>query len=54
MAFRRVVKTGLSAKTQIEILSGLTNDENVVVMGQEMLKDSIRVKIAGNPKKPAK
>jgi RND family efflux transporter MFP subunit len=53
-AFKRIVKTGISAKTQIEILSGLTNNENVVVMGQEMLKDSLKVKIAGNPKKPAK
>ncbi|MGB9745432.1 MAG: efflux RND transporter periplasmic adaptor subunit [Bacteroidales bacterium] len=45
MAFKRIVKTGISAKKQIEILSGLNENEEVVVLGQEMLKDSLKVKI---------
>jgi multidrug efflux pump subunit AcrA (membrane-fusion protein) len=51
MAFKRIVKPGISAKKQIEILSGLDENEKVVIMGQEMLKDSLKVKIAGTPKK---
>jgi len=51
MAFKRIVKPGISTKKQLEILSGLNENEEVVVMGQEMLKDSLRVKIAGTPKK---
>ena len=50
MAFKRIVKTGITNKKQIEILSGVKAKEMVVVMGQEMLKDSIKVKIAGAPK----
>lgn len=45
VAFKRIVKPGISAKKQIEIVSGLNENEKVVVMGQEMLKDSIKVKI---------
>jgi len=54
VAFKRIVQPGISAKKQIEILSGLDENEKVVVMGQEMLKDSLKVKIAGNPKSTAK
>ena len=54
MAFRRIVKTGISAKKQIEILSGVTENENVIIMGQEMLKDSMKVKIVGTPDKSKK
>jgi multidrug efflux pump subunit AcrA (membrane-fusion protein) len=50
IAFKRIVKPGISSRKQIEILSGLNENEKVVVMGQEMLKDSIKVKIAGTPK----
>lgn len=49
MAFKRFVKPGISSKKQIEIISGLAENERVVVMGQEMLKDSMKVKIAGTP-----
>lgn len=49
LAFKRIVKPGISAKKQIEILSGLNENEKVVVMGQEMLKDSLKVKITGTP-----
>lgn len=48
-AFKRFVKPGISSKKQIEIISGLDENEKVVVMGQEMLKDSMKVKIAGTP-----
>jgi RND family efflux transporter MFP subunit len=44
IAFKRIVKPGISAKKQIEIISGINENENVVVMGQEMLKDSLKVK----------
>lgn len=53
-AFKRIVKPGISAKKQIEIISGIDENEKVVIMGQEMLKDSLKVKIAGNPKSTAK
>jgi multidrug efflux pump subunit AcrA (membrane-fusion protein) len=46
MALKRIVKTGIAAKKQIEIVSGLEENENLVIMGQEMLKDSVKVKIA--------
>lgn len=45
LALKRIVKPGISAKKQIEILSGITENEKVVIMGQEMLKDSIKVTI---------
>lgn len=54
IAFKRIVKPGISAKKQIEILSGLAENEKVVIMGQEMLKDSLKVKIAGTPKNNTK
>jgi multidrug efflux pump subunit AcrA (membrane-fusion protein) len=54
MAFKRIVKPGISAKKQIEIVSGLAENEKVVIMGQEMLKDSLKVKIAGTPKNTKK
>ena len=50
IAFKRIVKPGISAKKQIEILLGLAENEKVVVMGQEMLKDSMQVKIMNNKK----
>lgn len=54
VAFRRIVTPGISSKTQTEIIKGLKENEKVVVMGQEMLKDSIKVKIAGTPKSNSK
>ena len=50
IAFKRIVKPGISSKQHTEILSGLEANEKVVVMGQEMLKDSLKVKITGTPK----
>jgi len=54
MAFKRIVKPGISAKKQIEIVSGLEENENLVIMGQEMLKDSVKVKVAKTPKESKK
>jgi RND family efflux transporter MFP subunit len=54
IAFKRIVKTGIAAKKQIEIVSGLEENEHVVIMGQEMLKDSLKVKIAKTPKENKK
>ena len=54
MAFKRIVKTGISAKKQIEIISGIAENEKIVIIGQEMLKDSLKVKIAGTPKNTKK
>ena len=54
IAFKRIVKQGIAAKKQTEILKGVIENENVVIMGQEMLKDSLKVKIAGTPKNSKK
>jgi len=54
MAFKRIVKPGISEKKLTEIIVGLDENEKVVTMGQEMLKDSMKVKIAGNPISKAK
>jgi len=51
IAFKRIVKPGISAKKQTEIISGLAENEKVVVMGQEMLKDSLKVMIMKNEKR---
>ncbi|MDZ7604682.1 MAG: efflux RND transporter periplasmic adaptor subunit [Cyclobacteriaceae bacterium] len=50
MVYKRIVKTGISTDKKTEIVQGLKENEKVVVMGQEMLKDSMKVKIAGAPK----
>lgn len=41
----RKVLTGIVTKTATEILQGVSADEKVVVMGQELLKDGMKVKI---------
>ncbi|MCA1744569.1 MAG: efflux RND transporter periplasmic adaptor subunit [Bacteroidales bacterium] len=43
---RRVVETGMSPGNDLEIVSGLQEQENVVVQGQEMLKDGVKVKFS--------
>ncbi len=50
VAHKRGVYTGISGKQKIEITEGLQENERVVVMGQEMLKDGMKVKITGRPK----
>jgi multidrug efflux pump subunit AcrA (membrane-fusion protein) len=45
LALKRIVQTGISSGNKIEISKGLKENEKVVIAGQEMLKDSIMVKI---------
>jgi membrane fusion protein (multidrug efflux system) len=52
VAQQRVIATGLITKTQTEIRDGLHAGERVVVMGQELLKDGMPVKVQ-QPKKDA-
>lgn len=53
IALKRFVKTGIVMGNKLEIKEGLFEKDQLVVSGQEMLKDSLQVKIAGNktPKK---
>ncbi len=41
---RRVVETGMVSGNDLEIVSGLLENEKVVVQGQEMLKEGLKVK----------
>ena len=45
IAHRRIVKTGRVSGNKLEIIAGLKENEKVVVTGQEMLKDSVKVMI---------
>jgi multidrug efflux pump subunit AcrA (membrane-fusion protein) len=42
-AYRRNITTGISNNVVTEIIKGLKEGENLVVMGQELLKDGIKV-----------
>ena len=45
VAHRRIVKKGMDANNQVEIINGLQEGEKVVVDGQGRLKDSMQVEI---------
>jgi membrane fusion protein (multidrug efflux system) len=45
VAHQRIVTTGLSNERVTEVISGLSEGEEIVVMGQELLKDGIGVTI---------
>ena len=47
IAYRKTVKTGIVSGNKLEIINGLNENDKVVVAGQEMLKDSVKVKIMG-------
>jgi len=49
VAVRKIVQTGISSGNKIEIIKGLKEKDRVVVSGQEMLKDSIKVRIINTP-----
>lgn len=49
-AHQRVVTTGISNEKFTEVISGLKQGEKIVVMGQELLKDGIKVMVQ-KPKK---
>jgi RND family efflux transporter MFP subunit len=44
-AHQRIIQTGISTKEITEVLNGLSAGENLVTLGQEMLKDNMAVKI---------
>jgi membrane fusion protein, multidrug efflux system len=46
-AARRTVTTGLTSQGRIEIVSGLSEGEPVIVMGNNNLRDGMSVRIAG-------
>jgi RND family efflux transporter MFP subunit len=52
VARRRVVTLGMITKTETEIRNGLQRGDRVVVMGQELLKEGIPVKIQEPRKMP--
>lgn len=45
VAHQKIVSTGISNEKVTEIVSGLNEGEKVVVMGQELLKDGIKVMV---------
>ncbi len=49
-AVRRPVKTGIEEEGRIQILSGLSEGEQLVISGQEKLKDGVEVRVAGKEK----
>lgn len=54
LAIKRIIQTGISSENKLEIIEGLKEKERVVIAGQEMLKDSIKVKIVETAKKIVK
>jgi hypothetical protein len=47
-AMRRTVTTGLTSRGRVEIVSGLTEGEQVVVIGNNTLRDGMTVRVAGS------
>jgi membrane fusion protein, multidrug efflux system len=47
VAQRRTVTTGLTSQGRIEIVSGLAEGENVIVVGNSNLRDGMTVRVAG-------
>jgi multidrug efflux pump subunit AcrA (membrane-fusion protein) len=54
VAHQRVIITGLMTKTQTEVREGLKPGDKVVVMGQELLKEGMPVKVQPLKKKETK
>ena len=50
IALKRMVQTGISSGNRLEIVNGISENDKVVISGQEMLKDSVKVKIMGTTK----
>lgn len=46
--YRKRVETGASAGTEVEILSGISGDEQVVVAGQTLVREGSSVTVEGN------
>jgi multidrug efflux pump subunit AcrA (membrane-fusion protein) len=45
VAIQRIVQTGISNEKVTEVISGLKEGEKIVVMGQELLKDGMKVMV---------
>ncbi|PJC56993.1 MAG: hypothetical protein CO025_15450, partial [Ignavibacteria bacterium CG_4_9_14_0_2_um_filter_37_13] len=45
VAHQKIVTTGISNEKVTEVISGLNEGEKIVVMGQELLKDGIKVMV---------
>ncbi len=50
IAYRTIIKTGITSGNKIQIIDGLNNSDRIVISGQDMLKDGVKVKIMGAPK----
>lgn len=48
-AFQRKVKIGIEEKGRLQILSGVHSGEQVIVSGQEKLKDGASIRLPGKP-----
>ena len=48
-AIRRVVQTGIEADGRVQILSGLAPGEQIIIAGQERLRDGAEIRIPGPP-----
>ncbi len=49
-AVQRKVETGIEESGRVQILSGLKPGENVIIAGQEKLKDGAEIRLPGSPK----
>lgn len=49
VAQERIINTGISTKDYTEVLNGVSAGEELVVLGQEMLKDKIKVNVQKLP-----
>ena len=54
IAHKQIVEIGISSGKNLQINSGLNSNDVIVVSGQEMLKDSTKVKIVEQPKSKKK
>ncbi len=48
-AFQRRIKTGIEEKGRLQILSGVSPGEQMIVSGQEKLKDGAPIRLPGKP-----
>ena len=53
-ALQRVITTGIITRTETEITSGLQPGDRVVVMGQELLKEGMPIKVQDQKRKSTK
>ena len=53
VAHRRPITTGYTSDDNIEILDGLTGDEEIVIVGQSGLKEGTKISIVNAPASPA-